>query len=202
MKTDDGFITPLIPFLAVAMLLLGGLVVDGSRQLNARGRAVAYAEEAARAGASAVPPGELALDEDLARQRVQDYCGALLADPDQDAGLPDGSCAFQSIDQVSGGDPRQLVVRVRVSLQVPATLLGLVGVQTLNASGEARARPYEGVDAGDVDSDPPPVLVPPPSTPPDGAPITLPPPMPDPCDLDGNGVADIPQPPGCPGMPQ
>ena len=154
MKNEDGFITPLIPFLALALLMLGGLVVDGSRQLNARSRAVAYAEEAARAGASAVPPGELALDEDLAEQRVQDYCDTLLVDPDQDAGLADGSCAFQSIDAVSEDDPRRLVVRVRVSLQVPATLLGLVGVQTLSASGQASARPYEGVGPGDVDDDP------------------------------------------------
>ncbi|HEU0101700.1 MAG TPA: Tad domain-containing protein [Mycobacteriales bacterium] len=202
-RTDDrGFITPLVPFLAIAMLLLGGLVVDGSRQLNARSRAVAYAEEAARAGASAVRPGGLELDRDLAEQRVLDYCGALAADEAQDAGLASGGCAFQSIEATTDEKPRELVVRVRVSLQISPTLLGIVGVRTLSASAEGRARPYEGVDAGDVDDPPPAVTVP--DAPPDkpGG-FRLPLGDPDPCDLDNDGVPDEPRPPppACPPPP-
>ena len=51
MRTRDerGSLAPAVPVIAMFLLLLGGLGVDGSRQLNARGQAVAFAEEAARA---------------------------------------------------------------------------------------------------------------------------------------------------------
>ena len=38
-----------MPVVLLALFILGGLVVDGSRDLDARGDAQAYAEEAARA---------------------------------------------------------------------------------------------------------------------------------------------------------
>lgn len=158
---DGGSLAPAVPIFAFVLLLLGGLVIDASRVLNARGRAVAYAEEAARAGASAVQPGAavLALDEPVVRARVADYCAALRADPEQRGGLQ--TCEFMTLETVSGTDPRRVVVRTRVALQIPTTLLGIIGVRRLDASGEARARPFEGVNPGDVDSTaPPPTLLP------------------------------------------
>ena len=53
-RRETGSITPFALIFAIALLLLAGLVIDGGRQLNARGRALAYAQEAARAGAQAV----------------------------------------------------------------------------------------------------------------------------------------------------
>ena len=50
-RGERGSVAPAIPIIAFTLLLLGGLVIDASRQLNERGLAVAYAEEAARAGA-------------------------------------------------------------------------------------------------------------------------------------------------------
>ncbi len=158
---DGGSLAPAVPIFAFVLLLLGGLVIDASRVLNARGRAVAYAEEAARAGASAVQPGAavLALDEPVVKARVADYCAALRADPEQHGGLQ--TCEFVTLETVSGTDPRRVVVRTRVALQIPTTLLGIIGVRRLDASGEARARPFEGVNPGDVDSTaPPPTLLP------------------------------------------
>lgn len=166
---DRGSIAPVVPLFALVLLLLGGLVIDASRLLNARGRAVAYAEEAARAGASAVRAGSatLGLDEAGARARVDGFCAALLTDDEQSGGIQE--CRFVAVEAVGGPDSRRIVVRVFVALQIPATLLGIVGVQTFTASGEARARPFEGVDADDVDSLPPDVDVQLPQDPP-GAP--------------------------------
>lgn len=139
---DRGSIAPAAPILALILLLLGGLVLDASRQLNARGRAVAYAEEAARAGAGAIELAsvELRLDEDEARARVERYCGEVM-----DGGAVT-QCYLTGFDAVSSTDPRRLVVETRVELEIPATLLGMVGVSTLGAAGDGRARPFEGVD--------------------------------------------------------
>jgi hypothetical protein len=143
-RSDErGSIAPAVPIIGMALLLLGGLGIDGSRQLNARGEAVAFAEEAARAGAQAIDPAsdELVLDETLARQRVHDYCTEVLKRGQV------ADCAWAGIHPVSDDDPRMLVVRVKVRLSVPASLLSIVGVQDLEASATGSARPYEGVTA-------------------------------------------------------
>ncbi len=156
LRGDVGAIAPAVPILAFVLLLLGGLVIDASRLLNARGRAVAFAEEAARAGASAVEPGrsELALDRDTVAERVDAYCDAV---EQGDGGV--SSCDLHAVQAVGGGDRRELVVVVQVGLEIPASLLGMVGVEVLRASARGSARPYEGVDPRDVDSSPPPVEV-------------------------------------------
>lgn len=186
-RGDAGALAPAVPVLAFVLLLLGGLVIDASRLLTARGRAVAYAEEAARSGASAIRPGQavLALDEPTVRARVAEYCAAILADADQNGGVQ--QCEYRApLREVAGDDPRRLVVRVFVRLEIPASLLGLVGVQTLTASGEGSSRPYEGIDPRDVDSSPPPVDVPVPEDPPGAPPgvdvpvLPEPPPVPPP----------------------
>jgi len=143
-REDRGSIAPAVPILVLVLLLLGGLVLDASRQLNARGRAVAYAEEAARAGASAIvlDDPQLRLDEDEARRRVDAFCTTVRV-----SGAVT-RCTFEGVQPVSGSDDRRLVVQTRVELQIPATLLGIVGVSTLSAAGDGRARPYEGVDEG------------------------------------------------------
>jgi len=126
----------------MGLLLLGGLTIDGSRQLNARGEAVAFAEEAARAGAQGVDinADDLVLDEGLARQRVDQYCARVL----QLGQVTD--CRFVRVEQVSGSDHRRLVVVTHVGTEIRTTLLGLVGKYSLTASGDARARPYEGIE--------------------------------------------------------
>lgn len=125
----------------MALLLLGGLTIDASRQLNARGQAVAFAEEAARAGAQGVDIAatDLELDPSLARQRVEEYCARV-----ESLGQVE-DCRFVRIEPVSDADPRPLVVVTAVSMQIDTSLLGMVGVQHLTASTTARARPYEGV---------------------------------------------------------
>jgi Flp pilus assembly protein TadG len=145
-RDERGAIAPAVPILALVVLLLGGLVLDASRQLNARGRAVAYAEEAARAGATAVDlsrPG-LVLRPDEAVRRVQDFCARVAATD------PVARCRPLAIEPAGATDPRPIVVHVHAEITIPATLLGIVGVRELRASGDGRARPVEGVDAGNL----------------------------------------------------
>jgi hypothetical protein len=140
---DAGAVAPALPLFAMAILLLGGLVVDAARQLDARAQAVAYAEEAARAGASAIELGDqtLTLQPGLALERARLYC----------AGLdPRVTCSGYAIEPVGPGDPRPLVVRVHTDITIPATLLGIVGVTELHASGDGRARPLDGVTGNDA----------------------------------------------------
>lgn len=137
---ERGSILPIIPMIALVMLLLAGLVIDASRQLNARGQAVAYAEEAARAGAQAIEPQlPIALDPTEAGDLVADYCSTVLGQPHVT------SCELIRLDPAPEGPPRPLVVVVQVQTQIPTTLLGMVGVRSLSASGEGRAQPVEGV---------------------------------------------------------
>ncbi|WP_134772086.1 Tad domain-containing protein [Ornithinimicrobium flavum] len=136
---DRGSIMPMIPVMALSLLLIAGLVIDASRQLNARSQAVAYAEEAARAGAQAVEPAlPVALDRAEATTLVGEYCDRVLSQPRV------RSCAITGFEPAPTGPPRPLVVVVRVETQIPATLLGMVGVRTLSAAGEGRAEPVEG----------------------------------------------------------
>ncbi|MDH2413239.1 pilus assembly protein TadG-related protein [Nocardioides sp. CER19] len=140
-RDERGSIAPAIPIIAFMLLLLGGLGIDASRQLNARGEAVAFAEEAARAGAQAVDVDvdDLELDEGQARQRVADYCAALESEGRV------RSCQWRGLTEVGGDDHRHLVVNTRVELSINATLLGMIGVRELHASADAKARPYEGI---------------------------------------------------------
>lgn len=141
LRGERGSIAPAVPFIAMALLLLGGLGIDGSRQLNARGEAVAFAEEAARAGAQGtdVTASDLRLDRALVEQRVDTYCARV-----EKLGQVD-SCSFVGITEVSQDDPRELVVVTRVRLAIKPSLLGIVHPGDLTASATARARPYEGI---------------------------------------------------------
>lgn len=142
-RDEHGSIAPAVPIIAMALLLLGGLGIDGSRQLNARGEAVAFAEEAARAGAQGIDlaASDLELDPALVEDRVDTYCARV-----EQLGQVD-SCTFVRIAPVSDDDPRLLVVVTHVKLKIQASLLSMVGVQDLNASATAHARPYEGINA-------------------------------------------------------
>ena len=142
-RDERGSLAPAVPIIAMFLLLLGGLVIDASRQLNARGEAVAFAEEAARAGAQGVDVAadDLALDNALVRERVTRYCDRVLQ-----LGQVT-SCRFVTVEPVSGTDPRPLVVVTQVRTEIKTSLLGMIpGLDTLSATGDARARPYEGID--------------------------------------------------------
>lgn len=140
-QPERGSIAPAIPIIALVLLLLGGLVIDASRQLNARGQAMAIAEEAARAGVQAVILNEFGEAELVAADvppLVAEYCSAVLPRPEVT------QCALERVEAATSGSPRPFTVVVGVQLELPASLLGIVGVRTLSASGSGRAQPQEG----------------------------------------------------------
>lgn len=140
-RSDRGSIAPAVPIVGLVLLLLGGLVIDASRQLNARGEAVAFAEEAARAGGQAIvlnDRGEVQLIADEVPGLVADYCAIVLASPVVTR------CEFVRIEPAPEGTPRPFTVVAEVDMQIPASLLGMVGVTNLTASGSGRAEPAEG----------------------------------------------------------
>jgi hypothetical protein len=151
-RGDRGSIMPIIPLVILALLLLGGLVVDAGRALNERSQAQSYAEEAARAGATAVDlsAARLTVEPDEARRRVAAYCADVLANSRDRV----TQCEFAGISDVQVTcDGQQvsehIVVRARVRMQIPTTLLGMIGISSLGATGDAKARPYEGIAAPD-----------------------------------------------------
>ncbi len=129
----------MVAILGLAFLLLAGLVIDASRQLDARGRALAYAEEAARAGAQSVDPADrdLVLDPARVAEGVAAFCGqAKTADPS----LAD--CEFVGVDG------RDVVTWTKT--EINTSLLGILGVTTLRAEGEGRAHPFVGTSENDA----------------------------------------------------
>lgn len=149
MKRDDrGSITPMVPIVMFGLLLLGGLVVDGSRELNARGDARAYAEEAARAGATAIRqdvPGEI-LDQPEAVARVNAYCKAV--EIKTRASVEVQTCNIDQDDpfgmaSTCDGTQQPIVVNTVVTVHTDTTLLGMAGFTQFSATAQASARPYE-----------------------------------------------------------
>ncbi|MBN9619531.1 MAG: hypothetical protein J0H43_07345 [Actinobacteria bacterium] len=154
LRADDrGSIIPLVPVLVLAMLLLGGLVIDGSRDLNARGEAQAYAEEAARVGATQINPNAptlqlLPLDD--VKSAVKTYCDSVISshsavkvcelDPDH----PLTSAV------TCGGRQADIVVNTVVKMEISTTFLGMAGISALTSGANAQARPYIGITAADA----------------------------------------------------
>lgn len=136
---ERGSIAPAVPIIALALLLLGGLVIDASRQLNARGEAVAFAEEAARAGAQGVTVDvPVEVDPREARRMVDDFCAQILTRQ----GVT--GCRLVAVEPSTEPPRRPLYVVTEVQMEVPATLLGIVGVRSLTAAGAGRSEPVEG----------------------------------------------------------
>jgi hypothetical protein len=134
-------LTPAVVVMAVGLLLLGGLVTDGGRQLNAQMRAQATAEEAARAGAAALKPFEAAavVDREGAYAAVGAYC-------DQAADHDDtiSTCQVADVARDAGTDTWYVSVRVRT--RIDALLFGIIGVHSLDSDATARASAVLGVN--------------------------------------------------------
>jgi hypothetical protein len=142
---EVGSVAPFVVIVSVGLLLLAGLVIDGGRQLNAKGIAIAYAQEAARAGAQAVnvaDPSLGLLDSD-AVSAAQNYCAQAQAG---DSTLV--KCVADIRDVTVNGQ-RTRAVEVETEIARPAIIIGMIGRETLTASGVAQARPISGIDAPD-----------------------------------------------------
>ncbi len=78
-RADEGSLALYLALMAVGLLAMAGLVIDGGAALAARGRAADIAQEAARAGADAITeaslrgasPAQLQIDPAAARAAAQ-----------------------------------------------------------------------------------------------------------------------------------
>jgi hypothetical protein len=141
-RTDErGALTPAVIIIALGLLLLGGMVTDGGRQLNAKLRAQATAEEAARAGANMVDLEKPALPIDWqeAQEAIAGFCDQAMA---ADATITE--CEPADYGYV-GGERAQGWVETRVVVEVSPLLFGIIGVDSLRADVTARAYAQEGI---------------------------------------------------------
>lgn len=160
---------PFVIIVSLGIIMLAGLVVDGGRQLNAKGRGIAYAQEAARAGAQAVNVADPRLDllPSEAVQVANTYCRQAMA---KDAQLVSCDARITRVNDQAGSF-RAVAVTARV--QVPAILLGIVKHPLLSATGRALARPVSGITegaSGKQQTIAPPSFIPPGGSPPTAQP--------------------------------
>ena len=123
---DAGSVTIVMLLLAVALFAVCGLVIDGGRAITARQRAANHAEQAARAGASALS------EQALRGGRLRPDPGAARA----------AALAFLRHTGEAGivtvtGD--RVTVQVRTSIRTG--LLGLIGKHHFDVVATATARP-------------------------------------------------------------
>jgi len=132
---EQGTVTAFVTCLTIALLAVGGLVIDGGYTLAARRRAFNEANAAARSGAQAVDEAAIRAGEP---PRIQPARARTLAmEHLRTAGL-DGT-----VDAT--GDR----VTVHVTTTQQMTILGLVGVGPLTIRADGSARAVKGVKAGD-----------------------------------------------------
>lgn len=139
-RDQRGALTPAVIVMALGLLLLGGLVTDGGRQLNAKLQAQSTAEEAARAGANMLDlrRQEARIDPDTATDAVNAYCDVAKANDSQidECGVDEfGRDRNKEADWVS----------VRVTMKVPALLFGIIGVNELTVDVSAQASPVQAI---------------------------------------------------------
>jgi hypothetical protein len=143
-----GALSPAVAILAVMILTLAGLVIDGGRQLGAKSRAIGYAQEAARAGVSTIDfnSAEAKIDVTKAGKAVADFCAQVSSN---DPGVT--SCATTELDAEH--------LKVGVQIDNKTTFLGMIGIGNLTAKGEGEAHAEQGVQKADDSPTIPPIVV-------------------------------------------
>jgi Flp pilus assembly protein TadG len=127
---DCGQVTAFTAVIAVALLGMAGLVVDGGYALAARQQAAGVAEQAARVGADQIDAdslraGPVRLDPAAARAAARDYLALA------------GHTGTVTADGAT--------VTVAVTVIRPTAVLGIVGVDSLTVTGHASARSIAGI---------------------------------------------------------
>ena len=128
MRRDEaGQVTAFVVVFAMALILVGGLVVDGGVILAANRRAGAEAEAAARAGVQA-------LDTDAYRRGEPARLDAAEAVSLAEAWV--SRYGHAGTARVLGPD----TVEVQVSFTQPLAILGIIGLGPVDIDGTGRAR--------------------------------------------------------------
>lgn len=159
-RGERGSITPFVVIVSLAIIMLAALVIDGGRQLNGKGRAIAYAQEAARAGAQAIDVTDPRLDlvPGLALRAARAYCEQAKA---MDSELVVCNPTLTTVNDPAGSF-RAVTVTARV--EADAILMSIIGRPILRSTGTALARPVSGIsgpDSGKIPTVGPPSVAPP-----------------------------------------
>ena len=147
-RIPRGALSPAVAILAVMIFTLAGLVIDGGRQLGARSRAIGYAQEAARVGAAAIQlnVAEAKIDTAKAAAAITEFCGQVRSnDPAVTACRPT-TLTDKEVD-------------IQVDIANKTTFLGLVGKQSLKATGTGQAHAEQGITKADDSPTIPPIVV-------------------------------------------
>lgn len=131
---EDGSISAFLVVIALTLVFVAGLVLDGGRMLATRREVQDVAQNAARAGAQAV---------DLSAARS----GAATIDPGQASAAADSYLALAGhtgTTQVTGD-----TVTVTVTDTVSMTLLSLAGIGSRTTTAVESARTVQGVTGAD-----------------------------------------------------
>lgn len=129
---DRGSLTVMTAVLALALLAVAGLVVDGTAQLRAGQHATGAAQQAARAGAEALDAaalragGPVSVDPAAAAATARAYLSAT---------------GYSGTVTVTG----QTTLQVTVTVHQPTVILGLIGVDSYTATGTATADLEHGI---------------------------------------------------------
>ncbi len=129
-KDEAGVLTAFVAVLAVALLAVVGLAVDCGRAISAQGLAADEAGQAARVGVAqlslnALRDGRLEINNAHAVRMAEKYMEL--------AGHPGTASVHRGI------------VTVRVQEAMPTTILGIVGVRSIEVSATASASDVSGV---------------------------------------------------------
>lgn len=147
---DEGSLAVMVAIMGVSFFALAGLVIDGARDLRARSHVLAYAQEAARAGADAGiqrTSAELALDPAAVEAAAERYCRAANVSLASDGTAPLAGCGSPGspISSVNGD-----CVSVTLSMNMTTGLLDIVGIDTLSVTESGRAEAVQGLTARDA----------------------------------------------------
>ena len=147
-RIPRGALSPAVAILAVMIFTLAGLVIDGGRQLGARSRAVGYAQEAARVGAAAIQlnVAEAKIDTAKAAAAITEFCGQVRSNDPAVTACGPTTLTDKEVD-------------IQVDIANKTTFLGLIGKQSLKASGTGQAHAEQGVDKADDSPTIPPIEV-------------------------------------------
>lgn len=143
-RDQRGALTPAVIVMALGMLLLGGLVTDGGRQLNAKLAATSTAQEAARAGANMLDQREqvAVIDPEKATEAVEAYC-TVARENDSRIDV----CEVERIGKEENAEKITYIIQVRVTMKVQAFLFGIIGQNELAVDVTADASPIQAVKA-------------------------------------------------------
>lgn len=132
---ERGQVTAFVVVLMVALLAMGGLVIDGGYALAAKRRAITEADAAARAGSQALA--------------IADYRATGSLAPDSDAAVAAARAYLARTGDAGDVTIRGNEVMVTVHIDQPMTLLGIIGVGTMTLTGTGQAHLAHGVDTAE-----------------------------------------------------